>query len=156
MENKYFKHETSIIDENVKIGDGTKIWHWVHICSGAKIGENCILGQNVYIGPNVIIGNNVKIQNNVSIYEGVEIGSNVFLGPSCVFTNDKYPKAVGDWQISKTIIKDDVSIGANATIVCGITIEQGSTVGAGSVVTKNVESNVIVIGNPAKIYKRLK
>lgn len=156
MKKTYFKHETSIIDNNVEIGEGTKIWHWVHICSGAKIGKNCVLGQNVYIGPNVVIGENVKIQNNVSIYEGVEIGNNVFLGPSCVFTNDKYPKAIGNWNLCKTIICDNVSIGANATIVCGITIESGSTVGAGSVVTKNVEPNVIVVGNPAKIYKRLK
>jgi len=149
----YFKHETAIVDNNVEIGEGTKIWHWVHICSGAKIGKNCILGQNVYIGPGVVIGDNVKIQNNVSVYEGITIEDNVFLGPSCVLTNDKRPKAVGDWKLTETILKKGCSIGANATIVCGVTIGEGALVGSGSVVTKNVESNIIVVGNPAKLLK---
>ena len=156
MKSTFFKHNTSIIDDKVEIGNDTKLWHWTHVCSEAKIGDNCVLGQNVYVGPNVTIGNNVKIQNNVSVYEGVERGDNVFLGPSCVFTNDKYPKAVGEWQISKTTIEDNVSVGANSTILCGVVVGTGSMIGAGSVVTKDVESNVIVVGNPAKVYKNLK
>lgn len=147
-------HNTAIIDDNVKIGKNTNIWHWVHVCSGAQIGENCILGQNVYIGPDVIIGNNVKIQNNVSVYTGVTIEDNVFLGPSCVFTNDLVPDVKKEvWDITQTIVKNGASIGANATIVCGNIIGENSLVGAGSVVTKNVESNTIVVGNPAKFLK---
>lgn len=149
----YFVHETSIIDKNVEIGENTKIWHWVHVSEGAKIGKNCVLGQNVYIGKNVTIGNNVRIQNNVSVYEGVEIGNDVFLGPSCVFTNDKYPKSVGNWELLKTKVMDGVSIGANATIVCGITLEENCFVGAGSVVTKSITKNTVVVGNPAKFLK---
>jgi UDP-2-acetamido-3-amino-2,3-dideoxy-glucuronate N-acetyltransferase len=152
----YHIHETSIVDNNVEIGDGTKIWHWVHVCSGAKIGKNCVLGQNVYIGPNVIIGDNVKIQNNVSVYEGVEIGNNVFLGPSCVFTNDKYPKSSGVWNLVKTKLLDGCSIGANSTIICGVTIGENALVGAGCVVTKDIPSDVTVVGNPARILKVIK
>ncbi len=149
-------HDTSIIDSNVKIGNNTKIWHWTHVCSGAEIGDDCILGQNVYIGPNVKIGNNVKIQNNVSVYEGVTIEDDVFLGPSCVFTNDIVPKANNkNWKITKTLVKKGASIGANATIICGNTINENSLVGAGSVVTKDVSENCIVVGNPAKILKIL-
>ena len=146
----YFVHETSIIDQNVLIGEGTKIWHWVHVSENATIGENCVLGQNVYIGKNVKIGNNVRIQNNVSVYEGVTIKDNVFLGPSCVFTNDKYPKSTDDWKIVQTIVEDGASIGANATIICGNTIGENALVGAGSVVTKDVNKNSVVVGNPAK------
>lgn len=154
----YFVHESSYIDENVQIGVGTKIWHFCHIQKGAKIGKNCIIGQNVYIGSNVVIGDNVKIQNNVSVYEGVIIEDNVFLGPSCVFTNDltpraKYPK--GHENFVKTLIKKGASIGANATIVCGNTIGENAMVGAGAVVTHNVEPRVIVIGNPATKYKNI-
>uniref|UniRef100_A0A6C0J976 Acetyltransferase n=1 Tax=viral metagenome TaxID=1070528 RepID=A0A6C0J976_9ZZZZ len=149
-------HNTSIIDNNVKIGKNTKIWHWTHICNGAIIGDNCVLGQNVYIGPNVKIGNNVKIQNNVSIYEGVTIEDDVFLGPSCVFTNDLLPKANNkQWQITKTLVKKGASIGANATIVCGNIIEENSLIGAGSVVTKNVAKNSLVVGNPSKFLKNI-
>ena len=154
----YFVHESSYIDENVQIGVGTKIWHFCHIQKGAKIGKNCIIGQNVYIGSNVVIGDNVKIQNNVSVYEGVIIEDNVFLGPSCVFTNDltpraKYPK--GHENFVKTLIKKGASIGANATIVCGNTIGENAMVGAGAVVTHNVEPSIIVIGNPAIKYKNI-
>jgi acetyltransferase-like isoleucine patch superfamily enzyme len=151
---KYTKHETAIIDDGADIGDGTRIWHWVHICKGAKIGKNCVLGQNVYIGPGVVIGNNVKIQNNVSVYEGISIEDDVFLGPSCVLTNDKTPSAVEEsWKITKTLIKKGASICANATIICGVTIGENSMVGAGSVVTKDVGSNIVVVGNPAKFLK---
>ena len=149
-------HHTAIVDDNVQIGLNTKIWHWTHVCQGANIGEKCVLGQNVYIGPNVKIGNNVKIQNNVSVYEGVTIEDDVFLGPSCVFTNDLLPKANNiKWKITPTLIKKGASIGANATIVCGNTIGKNSLVGAGAVVTKNVPDNVIVLGNPARIFKSL-
>ena len=147
-------HNTAIIDENVKIGENTKIWHWCHVCKDAEIGKNCVLGQNVYIGPGVKIGNNVKIQNNVSVYEGISIEDDVFLGPSCVMTNDYLPSAINNnWKITKTIIKKGASIGANATIVCGNNIGENSLVGAGSVVTKEVPNNVVVIGNPAKILR---
>ena len=153
MNNKgFFIHETSIC-ETEKIGDGTKVWHWTHICQGAVIGKNCIIGQNVYIGPNVSIGNNVKIQNNVSVYEGIIVEDDVFLGPSCVLTNDKFPKSIGEWKMEKTLLKKGCSIGANATIVCGVVIGDNSMVGAGSVVTKDIPDNVVVVGNPAKILK---
>ena len=154
----YYVHESSYIDDNVQIGEGTKIWHFCHVQSGAKIGKNCNIGQNVYIGSNVIIGNNVKIQNNVSVYEGVTIEDNVFLGPSCVFTNDltpraKYPK--GHTNFVKTLVKNGASIGANATIICGNVIGEKAMVGAGAVVTHDVKDNMIVIGNPAVEYKKI-
>lgn len=149
----YFVHESSYIDDNVKIGQGTKIWHFCHIQSGAVIGKNCSLGQNVNISNNVSIGNNVKIQNNVSIYEGVELGDNVFCGPSCVFTNDITPRAEfpkGAINYRKTIVKKGVSIGANATVICGHTIGEYAMIAAGAVVTKNVPAHVLVAGVPAK------
>ena len=149
-------HNTSIIDDNVEIGNGTKIWHWVHVCQGAKIGSNCVLGQNVYVGPNVVIGNNVKIQNNGSVYSGVTIQDDVFLGPSCVLTNDLMPDATNpNWKITKTLIKKGASVGVNATIVCGNTIGCNSLVAAGSVVTKDVPDYALVMGNPAKLYRYL-
>lgn len=154
----YFVHESSYIDEDVQIGKGTKIWHFCHIQKGAKIGKNCNIGQNVYIGSNVTIGDNVKIQNNVSVYEGVTIEDDVFLGPSCVFTNDLTPRAKfpkGHENYVKTLIKKGASIGANATIVCGNTIGENAMVGAGAVVTHDVDNNAIVVGNPAVKYKNI-
>ena len=156
MKNKYFVHESSFIDENCKIGEGTKIWHFCHIQSGSKIGKNCSLGQNVNVSNNVKIGNNVKIQNNVSIYEGITIEDNVFCGPSCVFTNDLMPRSIypkGHENYRKTVLKKGCTIGANSTIVCGNTIGKYAMVGAGSVVTKDVKDYELVIGNPAKHYK---
>lgn len=148
----YFVHESSYIDDGVQIGEGTKVWHFCHIQSGAKIGKNCSIGQNVNIGPNVIIGDNVKIQNNVSVYEGVTIEDDVFLGPSCVFTNDLTPRAKfpkGKENYIKTLIKQGASIGANATIICGNTIGQNAMIGAGSVVTKDIPDSTLAYGNPA-------
>ncbi len=149
----YFKHDTAIIDENCSIGDGTKIWHFSHISKNVRIGKNCSLGQNVYIAPNVTIGDNVKIQNGVSVYEGLTIEDSVFLGPHCVFTNDKFPRAFGDWEITPTILRKGCSIGANATIICGVELGEYSMIGAGSVVTKNVEPKTLVCGNPARFIK---
>ena len=156
MKNKYFVHESSFIDENVKIGEGTKIWHFCHIQSGSKIGKNCSIGQNVNVSNNVKIGNNVKIQNNVSIYEGIKVEDNVFCGPSCVFTNDLTPRSIypkGHKNYKKTTLKKGCTIGANSTIVCGNTIGKCAMIGAGSVVTKDVKDYELVIGNPAKHYK---
>ena len=145
-------HESSFIDQNVRIGDYTKVWHFCHISKNATIGEHCSLGQNVYIGEDVVIGDNVKIQNNVSVYQGVTLEDYVFCGPSCVFTNDltprsKYPKQK---QYLKTLVKHGATIGANATILSGIEIGRHSVIGAGAVVTKSVLNQSIVIGNPAK------
>ena len=149
----YYVHESSYVDENVIIGDGTKVWHFCHIQQGARIGRNCSLGQNVNISNNVVIGNNVKIQNNVSVYEGVELEDYVFCGPSCVFTNDltprsKYPK--GQQSYVKTIVKYGASIGANATVVCGHTIGKWALIASGAVVTKDVPDYALMAGVPAK------
>ena len=152
---KYYSHESSIIDDPVFIGENTKIWHFSHIQSGASIGEECSVGQNVNIGNNVKIGNYVKIQNNVSVYEGVELEDYVFCGPSMVFTNVKLPRSEfpqrGSSHYSKTLVKKSASIGANATIVCGVTIGEYAMIGSGSVVTKDVPPYTLVVGNPARI-----
>ena len=152
---EYYVNEFAVVDDNVEIGEGTKIWHFSHVQSGAKIGKKCILGQNVNVGNNVIIGNFVKIQNNVSVYEGVELGDYVFCGPSMVFTNiidprSKYPQ-VGAEFYRKTIVKEGASLGANSTIVCGNTIGRFAFVGAGAVVTKDIPDFALVVGNPARI-----
>jgi UDP-2-acetamido-3-amino-2,3-dideoxy-glucuronate N-acetyltransferase len=152
---KYFVHETAAVDDNVEIGEGTKIWHFSHVQSGSRIGKNCVLGQNVNVGNNVTIGNHVKIQNNVSVYEGVTLEDFVFCGPSMVFTNitdprSKYPQ-VGSKYYKKTLVKEGASLGANSTIVCGYTIGRFAFVGAGAVVTKDVPDYALVVGNPARI-----
>lgn len=152
----YYSHESSYIDKNCEIGDGTKIWHFSHISSGAKIGKNCSFGQNVYVAPDVIIGDNVRVQNGVSIYSGLVIEDYCFLGPHCVFTNDKYPRACGKWLLEKTTLRKGVSIGANATILCGIELGEYSMVGCGSVVVKDVPPKSLVVGNPARIIKVFK
>ena len=150
----YFIHDTSILDKNVEIGRGTKIWHFSHIQSGAIIGENCSLGQNVNVANNVKIGHHVKIQNNVSIYEGVELEDYVFCGPSMVFTNILLPRSEfpqrGSEFYKKTLVKKSASIGANATILCGITIGAYALIGAGSVITKNIPNFALILGNPGK------
>ncbi|MHB9041711.1 MAG: acyltransferase [Melioribacteraceae bacterium] len=150
----YFKHESAYVDENVEIGEGTKIWHFSHVQTGARIGINCVLGQNVNIASNVVIGNFVKIQNNVSVYEGVILEDYVFCGPSMVFTNivdprSKYPQ-VGSKYYLKTLVKEGASLGANSTIVCGHTIGRFAFIGAGAVVTKDVPDFALVVGNPAR------
>ena len=155
MKNKYYIHESSYVDDNVSIGDNSKIWHFSHVQSDSSIGENCSIGQNVNIGNNVKIGNGVKIQNNVSVYEGVELEDYVFCGPSMVFTNIKTPRSEfpqrGSEFYSKTLVKKSASIGANATIVCGVTIGQYSLIGSGAVVTKDVPDFALIVGNPGKI-----
>ena len=153
MEKDYYAHDTAVIDEPADIGTGTKIWHFSHVMSGARIGNGCTIGQNVFVGGTANIGNNVKIQNNVSVYEGVDIEDDVFCGPSCVFTNVIRPRSAfprSDREFDRTLIRKGVTIGANATIVCGITIGEHAFIGAGSVVTKDVPAYALYIGNPAK------
>ncbi len=148
----YFKHETAIVDEPCKIGEGTKIWHFSHIMPNCIIGEKCNIGQNVVVSPEVVLGNNVKVQNNVSIYTGVICDDDVFLGPSMVFTNVINPRSAINRrdQYAKTYVGKGASIGANATIVCGHDIGAYAFIGAGAVVTKTVPAFALVVGNPAK------
>ena len=152
-EKKYFVHESSYIDNNVEIGENTKIWFFCHVQCNTKIGKNCSFGQNVNIANNVTIGDGCRVQNNVSIYEGVELGNNVFCGPSMVFTNDLTPRAdysKGSAGYLKTKVNDGASIGANATIVCGHDIGKRAMIAAGAVVTKNVKDDALMAGVPAK------
>ncbi len=154
MANKeYFVHPSSVIDEPVTIGKGTKIWHFCHVMSGAKIGERCSFGQNVFIGSRVVIGNNVKVQNNVSIYDNVYLEDDVFCGPSMVFTNVVNPRShiIRKHEYKDTFVKRGASIGANATIVCGITLGQFCFIGAGAVVVKDVPPYALMVGVPARL-----
>jgi UDP-2-acetamido-3-amino-2,3-dideoxy-glucuronate N-acetyltransferase len=150
--NKYFAHETAVVDEGATIGEGTKIWHYSHICKGAKIGKNCNIGQNVYVAGGAVLGDNCKVQNNVSIYAGVEAEDYVFFGPSCVLTNDINPRGMysknGDYI--PTRLETGVTLGANSTIVCGNTLGKHSLIGAGCVITKDVEPYSVMVGNPGK------
>ena len=150
--NNVYIHPTAIVEENVQIGPNTRIWHFVHIRKNAKIGENCNIGKDVYIDTGVEIGNNVKIQNGVSVYRGVRIEDYAFIGPYAVFTNDLYPRSFNrSWEVINTTVKEGASIGANATIVCGVTIGKYSLVAAGSVVTRDVPDYGLVMGNPARL-----
>jgi UDP-2-acetamido-3-amino-2,3-dideoxy-glucuronate N-acetyltransferase len=153
MEDKdYIVHPSAIIDDGARIGTGTRIWHFAHLMATCKVGNNCIIGQNVYIDNNVVIGNGVKVQNNVSIYNGVEVEDNVFLGPSMVFTNITNPRSFIERknEFQKTFVRKGASIGANATIVCGIEIGRYSMIGAGAVILKPVAPHALVVGNPGR------
>lgn len=149
---EYFAHETAIIDVDCQIGHGTKIWHFTHIMPKCKIGDNCNFGQNVVVSPEVVLGNNCKVQNNVSIYTGVICEDDVFLGPSMVFTNVINPRSAINRRdkYEKTLVKRGASIGANATIICGNEIGEYAFIGAGAVITKNVPSYALMVGNPAR------
>lgn len=148
----YYAHKTAIVDEHVEIGKGTKIWHFSHILEGSVIGDNCSFGQNCVVGPAVKIGSNCKVQNNVSIYKGVECENDVFLGPSMVFTNVMNPRAFINRreEFKPTLLKKGCSIGANATIVCGVTIGEYAFVGAGCVIIRDVPAFALMVGNPAR------
>ena len=148
----YTVHETAIVDQGAVIGDGTKVWHWVHICGGAQIGKNCSFGQNVFVGNDVKIGNNVKVQNNVSIYDAVHLEDDVFCGPSMVFTNVYNPRShvLRKHEYRKTLVRKGSTIGANATIVCGNEIGEYAFIGAGSVVNKDVKPYAMMVGVPAR------
>jgi UDP-2-acetamido-3-amino-2,3-dideoxy-glucuronate N-acetyltransferase len=147
-----FVHSTAIVDSGASLGAGCKIWHWVHICSGAKIGEACVFGQNVFVGNRVVLGKNVRVQNNVSIYDDVTLEDDVFCGPSMVFTNVINPRAAVSRkdEYKPTLVKRGATLGANSTIVCGVTIGEYAFVGAGAVVTRDVLSYELVAGVPAK------
>lgn len=148
----YFVHESSYVDDGCSIGEGTRIWHFSHVMSGAKIGKNCNLGQNVLVAPGVVLGNNVKVQNNVSIYTGVECADDVFLGPSMVFTNVINPRSAVNRQnaYQRTFVGKGATIGANATIICGHNIGAYAFIGAGAIVTSNIPEYALVIGNPSR------
>lgn len=152
IDKDFYAHPTAILDEGCEIGAGTKIWHFSHLMTGCKLGEKCNIGQNVVISPGVVLGSNVKVQNNVSIYEGVTCDDDVFLGPSMVFTNVTNPRSAINrrGQYSKTHVGKGVSIGANATIVCGHDIGEFAFIGAGTVVTKTVAPFALIVGNPGK------
>lgn len=149
---KYTKHETAIVDAGAEIGAGCRIWHWVHICGKAKIGKNCSFGQNVFVGNNVTIGNNVKVQNNVSVYDNVHLEDDVFCGPSMVFTNVYNPRSAVTRkdEYRNTLVKKGATIGANATIICGVTLGENCFIGAGAVINKDVKPYSLMVGVPAK------
>ncbi|EKO3781208.1 N-acetyltransferase [Vibrio metschnikovii] len=148
----YFKHETAIIDDGALIGDDSRVWHWAHVCSGAQIGKGVSLGQNVFVGNKVTIGDHCKIQNNVSVYDNVHLEEGVFCGPSMVFTNVYNPRSLIERkdQYRDTLVKKGATLGANCTIVCGVTIGEFAFIGAGAVVNKNVPAYAMMVGVPAK------
>jgi UDP-2-acetamido-3-amino-2,3-dideoxy-glucuronate N-acetyltransferase len=152
MNYNFQAHSTAVVDEGATIGTGTKIWHFSHIMSGAVIGENCIIGQNVMLASGAVLGNGVKVQNNVSVYAGVTCEDDVFLGPSCVFTNVINPRSFIERknEFKPTLVKKGATIGANATVLCGITIGEYAMIGAGSVITKNVPPYALIVGNPGE------
>lgn len=145
-------HATAIVDQGAQIGDGSRIWHWVHVCAGARIGEGCSLGQNVFVGNDVVIGNNVKIQNNVSVYDAVRLEDDVFCGPSMVFTNVFNPRSAVSRKAEyrQTVVRRGATLGANSTVVCGITIGEYAFIGAGAVVSRDVPDYALMVGVPAR------
>ncbi|MDC9823051.1 acyltransferase [Devosia sp. ZB163] len=145
-------HPTAIVDDGAIVGDGTRIWHWVHVCGGAQIGSDCSLGQNVFVGNDVVIGNNVKIQNNVSVYDAVRLEDDVFCGPSMVFTNVHNPRSAVSRksEYRPTVVRRGATLGANCTVVCGVTIGEFAFVGAGAVITKDVPDYALMVGVPAR------
>ncbi len=151
MTSEPFFHETAIVEPGARVGSGTRVWHHTHVRTDASVGRDCVLGKNVFVDRGVTVGDRVKIQNNVSVYEGVTIGDEVFVGPSATFTNDRLPRATStDWKIVPTDVRRGASIGANATIVCGVTLGEFCMVGAGGVVTHDVEDHELVVGTPAR------
>lgn len=152
MSEKYTVHDTAIVDKGAKIGEGTRIWHWVHVCNGAKIGKGVFLGQNVFVGNKAIIGDKCKIQNNVSVYDNVTLEDGVFCGPSMVFTNVYNPRSLIERkdEYKSTLVKKGATLGANCTIVCGVTIGEYAFVGAGAVINKDVKPYALMVGVPAK------
>ena len=156
MSDDVFIHPTAIVDPSAEIGAGTKIWINVQVREGARIGRNCVLSKDVYVDHGVVIGDDCKIQNSVSVYSGVTLEDGVFVGPNACFTNDRVPRARNpDWQVTETLVQHGASIGANATIVCGVTIGEYAMIGAGSVVTRDVEPFALVMGNPARRVGRV-
>ncbi|MCD6357355.1 MAG: N-acetyltransferase [Thermoproteales archaeon] len=148
----YYVHPTAIVEEGASIGRGTKVWHFVHIRRGARVGQGCNLGKGVYVDSGAVVGDGVKVQNFVSVYRGVRVESRAFLGPSATLTNDRYPRSFSEeWELVPTIIEEGASIGANATIVCGVRIGKYAMVGAGAVVTRDVPPHGLVYGNPARL-----
>jgi len=148
----YFVHDSAVVHQDANIGMGTRIWDWVKIRENATVGENCILGQSVYVDINVTIGSRCKIQNGVSVYQGVSLGDDVFVGPNATFTNDRAPRAFSEnWQIIPTIVEEGASIGANATIICGVTLGRYCMIAAGAVVTKSIPPFGLVMGNPGRV-----
>lgn len=151
MTTDYFAHETAIVEDGASIGAGTSVWHHAHVRSSAVIGRNCTLGKNVFVDRGVVLGDRVKVQNNVSLYNGVVLHDDVFVGPSVVFTNDRFPRANNlGWTILSTVVSLGASIGANATIVCGCVVGPYAMVGAGAVVTRDIPRHALVTGNPAR------
>ena len=148
----HFRHDSAVVDDGAEIGEGSRIWHFVHVCAGARIGRNVVLGQNVYVGGGTIIGDDSKVQNNVSVYDGVVIEDGVFVGPSAVFTNVGNPRARVERkdQYRRTLVRSGATLGANCTIVCGVTIGRHAFVGAGAVVTRDVPDHALVTGVPAR------
>jgi UDP-2-acetamido-3-amino-2,3-dideoxy-glucuronate N-acetyltransferase len=146
-----FVHDTAVVEPGAQVGPATFVWHHGHVRAGAVIGESCTLGKNVFVDAGAVVGDRCKIQNNVSVYRGVHLADEVFVGPSAVFTNDRFPRAAGgDWEVVDTHVREGASIGANATIVCGVEIGRWAVVGAGSVVTRDVAPHERVVGNPAR------
>jgi UDP-2-acetamido-3-amino-2,3-dideoxy-glucuronate N-acetyltransferase len=152
----YFVHPTADVEDGAQVGSGTKVWHLAHIRSSATVGSDCVIGRNVYLDAHAVVGSRVKVQNNVSVYQGVTIEDEVFVGPCAVFTNDLRPRATNtDWKITPTLVRRGASIGANATLICGIEVGEFAMIAAGSVVTKDVEPFTLVAGNPARPRARV-